>query len=89
MSNATRSPLDGQLATRLITFVATNLDDETDVIIIRLFFGLDNNQPQTLEDIGRVVGLAPELVRERKNRALKLLAVQPNSDEWLNFAAEQ
>ena len=38
--------------------------------VIRLYFGLDGNQPLTLEEIASVFGLSRERVRQIKERAL-------------------
>ena len=38
--------------------------------VLRLYFGLDGNQPLTLEEIGSVFGLSRERIRQIKERAL-------------------
>ena len=55
--------------------VATALKclDDRERYILRLYFGLDDNEPMTLEEIGSVMGLTRERVRQLKERAfLKL-----------------
>ena len=35
-----------------------------------MYFGLDGDEPKTLEDIGEVIGVTRERVRQIKDRAL-------------------
>ena len=49
--------------------VLANLDDR-ELKIIRLYFGLDGSQSLTLEQIGGLMGLTRERVRQLKERAL-------------------
>jgi len=49
--------------------VLTNLDDR-ELKIIRLYFGLDGSESLTLEQIGGLMGLTRERVRQLKERAL-------------------
>ena len=49
--------------------VLNNLD-ERELRIIRLYFGLDGNEALTLEQIGGLMGLTRERVRQLKERAL-------------------
>ena len=41
--------------------------------VIRLFFGLNNQQPMTLEEIGQIFGLTRERVRQIKEKGVKRL----------------
>ena len=41
--------------------------------ILRLYFGLEDGKPRTLEEIGRELGISRERVRQLKARALKTL----------------
>jgi len=41
--------------------------------ILRLYFGLDNNEPMTLEEIGGLLGITRERVRQIKEKALARL----------------
>jgi RNA polymerase primary sigma factor len=47
--------------------------DERELRIIRLYFGLDGNEALTLEQIGGLMGLTRERVRQLKERALSKL----------------
>jgi len=41
--------------------------------VLRMYFGLDGDEPMTLEDIGEVLGVTRERVRQIKDRALSKL----------------
>ena len=43
---------------------------ERDVKVLRLYFGLDSAEPLTLEEIGEIMGITRERVRQIKERAL-------------------
>ncbi len=47
-----------------------------DAKVIRLYFGLDDDEPRTLEQIGRMLGVTRERVRQLRDRALKTLREQ-------------
>ena len=47
--------------------------------VIELRFGLDGGEPQTLEEIGRALGVTRERVRQIENNALKTLASLPEA----------
>ncbi len=42
-------------------------------LVLRLYFGLDDGEPRTLEEIGRELGVTRERVRQLKERALSRL----------------
>jgi len=42
-------------------------------IVLRLYFGFDENEPKTLEEIGELLGVTRERVRQIKERALSRL----------------
>lgn len=46
---------------------------ERDALVLRLFFGLDGSREHTLEEIGRVLGVTRERVRQIRDRALREL----------------
>ena len=47
--------------------------DDREQYVIRLYFGFDGEEPLTLEQIGRTLGLTRERVRQLKEKALKKL----------------
>lgn len=52
---------------------ALNTLDERELRIIRLYFGLDGNEALTLEEIGDMMNLTRERIRQLKERALSKL----------------
>ena len=50
--------------------------------IIKLRFGLDNDGPQTLEDIGRIFNITRERVRQIQKKAIIKLAETPQIKEF-------
>ena len=44
-----------------------------DADVIRLYFGLNGNQPMTLEEIGETFGLTRERVRQIKEKGVRKL----------------
>ena len=63
-ANILRESARDQLETALKTL------DERESHIIRLYFGLDGNEALTLEEIGNMMNLTRERIRQLKNRAL-------------------
>jgi len=47
-----------------------NVLDDRELHIVRAYFGLENLQPMTLEEIGESMGVTRERVRQLRNRAL-------------------
>jgi RNA polymerase primary sigma factor len=68
-------PMEALMSDSLRAEIERSLDSlsgrEADVI--RLYFGLANNQPHTLEEIGRKFGLTRERVRQIKEKAIRRL----------------
>lgn len=52
--------------------------------IIRLYYGLDNMTPLTLEDVGELLGLTRERIRQIKNTALGKLAASGHLKNFLS-----
>ena len=50
--------------------------DEREYQIVSSYFGLDDLRPMTLEEIGAVIGVTRERVRQLRNRALEKIRVQ-------------
>ncbi len=46
---------------------------EREAKILRLYFGLDGDEPMTLEEIGSLLGITRERVRQIKEKALSRL----------------
>jgi RNA polymerase primary sigma factor len=55
---------------------------EREARILRFYFGLDNTEPMTLEEIGDIFGVTRERVRQIKEKAIKQLK-QANRDKLL------
>ena len=48
--------------------------DPREATVLRMRFGLDNNEPRTLKEIGETLGLTRERVRQIETEALGKLA---------------
>ena len=62
--------------------------DERELRIIRLYFGLDGSEPLTLEQIGGILGITRERVRQLKERALGKLRHPARSQALRALAGE-
>jgi RNA polymerase primary sigma factor len=62
--------------------------DERDARVLRLRFGLEGHEPLTLKQIGEIVGLTRERVRQIEVEALKKLQQQLNDDRPTRFFRE-
>ena len=60
---------------------------DREALVIRAHYGLDSEEPKTLEAIGKSVGLTKERIRQIKNEALKKLR-RPGNREWLDSLRE-
>ena len=67
--------------------VLNSLDDR-ELRIIRLYFGLDGNEALTLEQIGGLMGLTRERIRQLKERALSKLR-HPSRNQTLKTLADE
>ena len=63
--------LDDSLSQELDNALGTI--DQKDAYILSLFYGLKDNYPKTLADIGKKLGISSESVRKRRDRALRNL----------------
>jgi RNA polymerase sigma factor (sigma-70 family) len=57
-----------------------------EALIVRLRYGLDSDEPQTLQEIGDVLGLSRERVRQLEERAFAKLRQLPQSAELAELA---
>lgn len=64
------------------------LDDRSMYIICRRF-GLDNCEEETLETIGKRLGVTRERVRQLETKAMKLLAGSPTTRELYEYLVDQ
>ncbi len=65
--------------TQEIDFALSQIDQK-DAYILSLFYGLKDNYPKTLADIGKKLGISSESVRKRRDRALRNLKRQAKDD---------
>jgi RNA polymerase primary sigma factor len=57
-----------------------------DAKVLRLYYGLDDDEPRTLEQIGRMLGITRERVRQLRDRALRQLR-EEHGDRLREIAA--
>ncbi|HEX7010147.1 MAG TPA: RNA polymerase sigma factor RpoD/SigA [Phycisphaeraceae bacterium] len=69
---------------RTISLLLEAIDDR-EATILRLRYGLDGQEPLTLKQIGQVVGLTRERVRQIEIEALRKLSIRLESDRPLAF----
>ncbi len=80
----TPGPMDGVFKKDLNEAIEAMLSTikEREARILRFYFGLDNTEPMTLEEIGEIFGVTRERVRQIKEKAIKQLKLA-NRDKLL------
>ena len=73
LTDNTTTPLDADILRKSALTQALGLLKEHESRVIRLYFGLDDNGPLTLQEIGTMMNLTRERIRQIKNQALSKL----------------
>ena len=71
----TRSPADEMLENDVMSHIKSMMHDldEREASVLKMRFGLENTEPRTLKEIGEMLGLTRERVRQIETEALKRL----------------
>lgn len=71
----TRSPADEMLENDVMKHIKSMMHDldEREASVLKMRFGLENTEPRTLKEIGEMLGLTRERVRQIETEALKRL----------------
>jgi RNA polymerase primary sigma factor len=83
--NAEAEVMDRLLAEQVAAALETLPDRDSRVL--KLYFGLDGGQEHTLEEIGQMLGVTRERVRQLRDRALKRLGAGTVGQALRSFAA--
>jgi len=88
MDERTRSPDEELVENDNLKHVLEQLDvmDQREATVLRMRFGLDDNEPRTLKEIGERLGLTRERVRQIETEALDKLAESLNGPVVLDEA---
>jgi len=78
--------VEGRLLTETVESALTTLDVR-DAKVLRLYFGLQGEREHTLEEIGNMLGVTRERIRQLRDRALRRLREGRKGDALESFAA--
>ena len=78
--------VEGRLLTETITEALETLEPR-DAKVLRLYFGLEGEREHTLEEIGNMLGVTRERIRQLRDRALRRLREGGKGDALESFAA--
>ncbi len=82
----TEDEVEERLLSERIDQALTTLQ-ERDAKVLRLYFGLEGGREHTLEEIGDLLGVTRERIRQLRDRALKRLREGDMGDALASFAA--
>ena len=78
--------VESRLLTEMITDALTTLEAR-DAKVLRVYFGLEGEREHTLEEIGNMLGVTRERIRQLRDRALRRLREGVKGNALESFAA--
>lgn len=78
--------VESRLLTEMITAALSTLEAR-DAKVLRLYFGLEGEREHTLEEIGNMLGVTRERIRQLRDRALRRLREGEKGNALESFAA--